>query len=93
MRCEDNPEHPLTNYKLFDDVFSEPAGGLKIQQHQEILARAWKPYMKELETMYTDSTCYESEMRYLTDPKLLWEGIEKANLVYKKRRKRTKPMI
>ncbi len=73
-----NPMHPLTNYKLLDDVFSELARGLKIQQQQEILARAWKPYMKELETMYTDSTCYESGMRYPTDPKLLWEGIEKA---------------
>ena len=28
--------------------------------------------------MYTDATCYESEMRYPTDPKLLWEGIEKS---------------
>lgn len=27
--------------------------------------------------MYTDVTCYESEMRYPTDTKLLWEGIEK----------------
>ena len=111
-----NPMHPLTNYKLLDDVFSELAGGLKIQQQQEILARAWKPYMKELETMYTDATCYESEMRYPTDPKLLWEGIEKsyrimcevseklnlhrprtkyldvekANLAYRKQRRRTK---
>ena len=28
--------------------------------------------------MYTDATCYESEMKYPTDPKLLWEGIEKS---------------
>ena len=28
--------------------------------------------------MYMDATCYESEMRYPTDPKLLWEGIEKS---------------
>ena len=28
--------------------------------------------------MYTDAACYESEMRYPTDPKLLWEGIEKS---------------
>ena len=28
--------------------------------------------------MYTDATCYESGMRYPTDPKLLWEGIEKS---------------
>ena len=26
------PKHPLTNYRLPDDVFSELAGGLKIQQ-------------------------------------------------------------
>ena len=28
--------------------------------------------------MYTDATCYESEMRYPTDQKLLWECIEKG---------------
>lgn len=76
-----DPTHPLTNYKLLDDVFSELARGLKIQQQQEILASAWKPYMKELDTMYTDATCYESEMRYPTDPKLLWEGIEKSYVI------------
>lgn len=46
-----DPMHPLTNYKLLDGVFSELARGLKIQQQQEILARAWKPYMKDLDTM------------------------------------------
>ena len=57
-----HPERPLTNYKLIDDVASELAVGLKIQQLQDILAKAWKPYMKNLDTMYTDATCYESEM-------------------------------
>ena len=33
--------------------------------------------MKNLDTIYTDATGYESEMRYPTDPKLLWEWIEK----------------
>ena len=28
--------------------------------------------------MYTDATCYESEMRYPTDAKQLWEGREKS---------------
>lgn len=73
-----NPERPLTNYKLIDDVVSELAGNLKIQELQNKLAEAWKPYMKDLDTMYTDATCYESEMRYPTDAKLLWEGIEKS---------------
>ena len=34
--------------------------------------------MENLDTMYTDATCYKSEMRYPTDAKLLWEGIEKS---------------
>ena len=55
----------------------EVAGKLKMQQLQGILADKWRPYMENLDTMYTDATCYESEMRYPTDTKLLWEGIEK----------------
>nr|AMP55591.1 hypothetical protein [uncultured bacterium] len=51
---------------------------LKIQSLQEVLAEAWKPYMKDLDTVYTDATCYESAMRYPTDAKLLWECIEKV---------------
>jgi hypothetical protein len=73
-----NPLRPLTNYKLIDDIASELAVKLKIQQQQDILAEAWKPYMKDLDTFYTDATCYESEMRYPTDQKLLWECCEKA---------------
>ena len=72
-----DPTHPLMNYKLLDAIAMEVAGKLKIQQQQDLLAQMWKPYMKDLDTMYTDATCYESEMRYPTDPKLLWEGIEK----------------
>ena len=34
--------------------------------------------MKNLETFYTDATCYESDMRYPTDQKLLWECVEKS---------------
>ena len=73
-----NPLRPLTNYKLIDDIASELADKLRIQQQQDILAEVWKPYMKDLDTFYTDATCYESEMRYPTDQKLLWECCEKA---------------
>ena len=73
-----NPLRPLTNYKLIDDIATELADKLRIQQQQDILAEAWKPYMKDLDTFYTDATCYESEMRYPTDQKLLWECCEKA---------------
>ena len=73
-----NPEDPLTNSKLIDDIACELAGKMKTQQLQNLLAKAWKPYIKDLDTMYTDATCYESEMRYPTDQKLLWECCEKA---------------
>ena len=73
-----DPARPLTNYKLLDDIAAEMAGRLKIQELQRLLADAWKPYMKNLDTMYTDATCYESEMRYPTDQKLLWECVEKT---------------
>ena len=73
-----DPERPLTNYKLIDDIASELAERLKIQRQQDVLAEAWRPYMKDLDTMYTDATCYESEMRYPTDQKLLWECVEKT---------------
>lgn len=73
-----NPLRPLRNYKLIDDIAMELAGKLKTQQQQDILAEAWKPYMKDLDTFYTDATCYESDMRYPTDQKLLWECCERA---------------
>lgn len=49
---------------------------LKIQEQQKVLADAWKPYMKNLDTVYTDASCYESLMRFPTDVKLLWECVE-----------------
>ena len=64
--------------KLLDDIMMELAGKLKIQQLQGILADKWRPYMENLDTMYTEATCYESEMRYPTDAKLLWKAIEKS---------------
>ena len=73
-----DPARPLTNYKLLDDIAMELAGKLKIQEQQNLLAAMWKPYMKDLDTMFTDATCYESEMRYPTDQKLLWECVEKG---------------
>ena len=43
-----NSKNPLTNYKLIDDIILELSNHLKIQNQQEALAEAWKPYMKNL---------------------------------------------
>ncbi len=55
-----SPSSPLTNYKLIDDIQLELSTKLKIQEQQVVLAEAWKPYMKDLDTVYTDASCYES---------------------------------
>ena len=73
-----SPENQLTNYKLIDSILLELSKALKIQEQQKLLADAWKPYMKNLDTVYTDASCYESLMRFLTDVKLLWECVERA---------------
>ena len=75
------PDYPMTNYKLIDSKLLELSKGLRIQEQQKVLADRWMPYMKNLDTVYTDATCYESWMRYPTDVKLLWECIEHVYLM------------
>ena len=52
---------PLTNYKVIDDIILELSKRLKIQAQQESLAEAWKPYMKDLDTVYADKQLAEIE--------------------------------
>ena len=63
------PEIQLTNYKLIGSILLELSRKLKIQEQQKLLAEPWKPYMKNLDTVYTDASCYESLMRFTTDVK------------------------
>lgn len=72
------PENQLTNYKLIDGILLELSRKLKVQEQQKVLADAWKPYMKNLDTVYTDASCYESLIRFPTDVKLLWECTVRA---------------
>lgn len=67
---------PLTNFKIVSQIRCELAHKLKIKELQEILAQAWKPLMKDLDKMLVDATCYESEVRYPTNQKLLWECVK-----------------
>jgi hypothetical protein len=67
---------PLTNFKIVSQIRCELASKLKIRELQEILAQAWKPYMRDLDKMLVDATCYESEVRYPTNQKLLWECVQ-----------------
>ena len=44
-----------------------------LNQLQILLGQHWIPYMEEHSTLLMDATCYQSQVRYPTDPKLLWE--------------------
>ena len=83
-----DPTRPLTNYKLLDDVMMELAGKLKMQQLQGILADKWRPYMANLDTMYTDATMCELSSRLrIRRPRTKFLDVQKANLTYRKQRK------
>ena len=67
---------PIVNYKIVSEVRCELAKKLNVQKLQEVLAGKWAPYMSDLGSICMDATCYESDMRYPTDIKLLWEAVE-----------------
>lgn len=66
----------IDNYKIVSQIRCELAGKLDIQKLQKTLYSYWAPYIDEPEKMTMDATCYESEVRYPTDVKLLWECVE-----------------
>jgi len=67
---------PITNYKIVSEVRCELAKNLDVDGLQRAFAEKWAPYMSELGSICVDATCYESDMRYPTDIKLLWEAVE-----------------
>ncbi len=67
---------PITNYKIVIEIRCEPAAKLKIDKAQRVLAEKSWPYMSELGSVRMAATCYESDISYPTDIKLLWEAVE-----------------
>ncbi len=66
----------ITNFKIVSDIRTELSEKLDIEKMESILYQYWKPYIGEPEKIVIDATCYESEVRYPTDVKLLWESVE-----------------
>jgi len=71
-----NPLNPLTNFKIISEIRCEIAKKLDIDSFQQILAGHWKPYLDHTSVMLTDATCYESDIRFPTDVKILWESVD-----------------
>lgn len=66
----------LVDFKFVSKTRTALAKKLNIRVTQDVLAKAWKPYMENPNIVLEDATCYESYMRYPTNVKLLWESVE-----------------
>jgi len=66
----------LPNFKIVSKIRSELSRKLDVSTTQEILDRAWKPYIQQPNVVLEDATCYEYYIRYPTNVKLLWESFE-----------------
>lgn len=66
----------LGNPKIVSDIRCELSACLDIAQLEKTLCGYWMPYIAEPEKIVVDATCYESDLRYPTDQKLLWESVD-----------------
>lgn len=70
------PGEHLSNYKIVSQIRCELAELLKIDDLEKVLINHWRPQMHNLNSVTCDATCYESNIRYPTDVKLLWESVD-----------------
>jgi hypothetical protein len=71
-----HPLNPLTNFKIVSEIRCEIGRTLDIDRFQQVLATHWKPFLETTSVLMTDATCYESAIRFPTDVKILWEGVD-----------------
>lgn len=65
----------LENYKIVSQIRVELSKSLKIEKVEQTLYKHWSCYINDKHGITTDATCYESEVRFPTDQKLLWESV------------------
>jgi len=71
-----SPKQRLEDYKIVSKIRTQLGKKLNIASCQKSLAKHWKVYLRETHVMLTDATCYESQLRYPTNVKLLWESVD-----------------
>ena len=67
---------PIKDRNLMSRVRKYVSQYLDLEKFQHILMGHWKPVMANTHVGMSDATVYESQMRYPTDVKLLWECCE-----------------
>jgi hypothetical protein len=66
----------LTNFKMVSAIRKDLANRLDIDRIESILASFWRPHISDKNSVVIDATCYESDLWYPTDQKLLWRAVE-----------------
>lgn len=66
----------LTNAKIISDIRCELGDKLAVDKLQKIFYDHWCAFIEQPEKVMMDATCYQSEVRYPTDQKLLWECVD-----------------
>lgn len=66
----------IENFKIVSEIRCDLSKRLDIDRLELILADHWRPHMDEKNSVLMDATCYESEVCYPTDQKLLWQGVK-----------------
>jgi hypothetical protein len=66
----------LKDFKIVSRIRTELGARFDLEECQQVFAQAWKPYMSQTHVMLEDATCYETQMRYPTNVKLLWESVD-----------------
>lgn len=77
----------ITNYKIVSQIRCELAACLDIDVLQKCLYANESDYIENPNHLTVDATCYESELRYPSNQKLLWEVV---NWMYRQLRKNAK---
>ena len=70
------PGEWIKDFKIVSKIRCELARVMEVDRIQQLLTKAWKPYIHHPHILLEDATCYETQMRYPTDVKLLWECCE-----------------
>lgn len=65
----------LTNFKIVSQIRCELADKLDIDLLEKDLFNHWSSHIDCQNQITVDATCYESECRYPTPQKLLWEAV------------------
>jgi len=66
----------LTNFKIVSQIRCELAAKLSIDALEKELYTYWQNHIECKDQITVDATCYESEVRYPTVQKLLWEAVD-----------------